>query len=261
MPAESTPAAAIELAALVGFLDELLDPDSIPDHCPNGLQVEGRSRVRRLVTGVSACAELFREARRREADAVLVHHGLFWRGTSRALIGIQYHRVVELIRGELSLIAYHLPLDRHAEVGNNAVAAQRLGLVDRKPFGKLEDQEIGIAGQLETAARREEIVERVAALYRRDPLVFAFGDDAICRVAIVSGAGSRFVEAASAAGIDLFVTGEVEEWTMNQARELGINVVAAGHYATERLGVQALGQVLQRRFDLAVDFVDIPNPV
>lgn len=252
---------SVELATLVAFLDSYLEIGEVDDYGPNGLQVEGRSAVSRVVTGVSACADLFAAAREREADAVVVHHGLFWEGAPRTLTGIQMRRVAALIQGGLSLLAYHLPLDRHAKIGNNAVAARQLELVDSRPFGDLRGSSIGVVGRFETPRSRSAVVEQLAELYLQDPLVFGFGTDEISTVAIVSGGGSRFLECAVDDQVDLFVTGEAEEWTMNQARELGMNFVAAGHHATERLGVQELGSLVKRRFGIAADFVDIPNPV
>lgn len=258
---ETSDAPAVGLPELVSFLDHYLDIDAVEDYCPNGLQVEGRSPVRRVVTGVSACQELFRIARQRDADAIIVHHGLFWRDTPRTLTGLQYERVAELIRGELSLLAYHLPLDRHPVIGNNATAAARLELVDQVPFGKVDGIGIGVAGRLPSPTSRSRLLEQIGSLYRREPLVFPDGPEHVEHVALVSGAGSGFLEEAAANRIDLFITGEAAEWTMHQAREYRLNVVAAGHHATERLGVEAVAGLLQERFGIVAEFVDIPNPI
>lgn len=246
---------------LVAYLDNYLEAGEGTDYCPNGLQVEGRSTIRRLVTGVSACLELFEQARRTGADAVLVHHGIFWRGDSPALTGVQYRRVRELIDGEISLIAYHLPLDRHLEVGNNAVAARALGLEHVEAFCQYEGLPLGVRGRFVDPLPRREVFRSLAELFGQEPQVFAYGKDPVSTVALVSGAGGRCFHASIAEDLDLFITGESEEWVMNLAKESTANFVAAGHYATERLGVQALGRRIQQEFGIDVEFVDLPNPV
>lgn len=256
----STPA-TVDRDSLIAYLDSYLDVGTGRDYCPNGLQVEGRARIRRIVTGVSACIELFQQARRLEADALIVHHGIFWRGDEPVLTGVQRQRVAELIRGELNLLAYHLPLDRHPEVGNNAVAARRLGLDRLGRFAEHDGLPVGFKGVLPEPAGTEEVVARVARLYDREPLVFAYGPPTIRSIGILSGAGGRAFHEAIAEGLDLFVTGEADEWTMNLAREAGRHFIAAGHYATERLGVRALADHLHGQLEVEVEFVDIPNPV
>jgi dinuclear metal center YbgI/SA1388 family protein len=254
-------AAAVDRDELVAYLDDFLDAGAGKDFCPNGLQVEGRGRIGRLVTGVSACLPLFAAARERGADAVLVHHGLFWDGAPRRLTGVQYRRVAELIRGDLNLLAYHLPLDRHPEVGNNAVAARGLGLVDTTGFGDYGGLPVGVAGRFPEPLAAAELVDRCRRLFGQEPLAFACGPDPLSTVGIISGSAEREVHDALARGLDAFITGEVTEWVMNLVREAGIHYLACGHYATERLGIQALGDHLARRFGLAVEFVDVPNPV
>jgi len=246
---------------LVRYLDQYLEIDRGTDYCPNGLQVEGRSRISRIVTGVSACLELFQIARRSEANAVLVHHGLFWRGDPAPLTGIQYQRIAELVRGEMSLLAYHLPLDRHLEVGNNAVAARDLGLSDILPFCDHEGLPLGVHGRFAKPLARDRVLTSLAEMFGQDPQVFAHGPEQIQSIGFVSGAGGRCFQAAIAAELDLFVTGEAEEWTMNLAKESRANFAAAGHYATERLGIRALGDKLHQDFGIDVKFVDLPNPI
>ena len=254
-------AASIALPDLVDYLDRLLEAGRGRDVCPNGLQVEGRSPVRRLVTGVSACRALFEAARRLRADAVLVHHGLFWRGDPQTLTGVQYGRVAELVRGELGLLAYHLPLDRHPELGNNALACRALGLVDLEPFGTLGGEEWGFRGRFAEPRTVAAVAELCRGVFGQEPLVFAHGPEGVTAAGVVSGGAERALPQAIDAGLDLFLTGEASEWVMNLAREAGIHFVAAGHYATERLGVRALGEHLAEHFGIAVEFVDIPNPV
>lgn len=246
---------------LVRYLDELLQSPGSHDYCPNGLQVEGRRQIRRLITGVSACHELFVEARKWQADAVLVHHGIFWKGDSQVIGGIQYKRVRELIEGQLNLIAYHLPLDRHPEVGNNSLAANAFGLTDLKPFAFHSGNPTGFQGHFPTAIAAEELVRRCQEVYNQKPLVFPYGPDPVSSLAIVSGAAQRDFHTAIDAGLDAYITGEVSEWVMNVAREAGVHYLAAGHYATERLGIRALGEHAAEQFDIKVRFIDIKNPV
>lgn len=252
---------AVALIELVDYLDGLLDASTGRDVCPNGLQVEGRTPVARLVTGVSACRELFELARQRRADAVLVHHGIFWQGDEPVLRGVQYQRVAELVRGEMSLLAYHLPLDRHPELGNNALAARALGLGELDPFGDLGGELWGCRGRFDQPVQMATVIERCREVFGGEPLVFAHGPDPVVTAGIVSGGAQRALTQAIEAGLDLFLTGEASEWVMNLAREAGIHFVAAGHYATERLGVRVLGEHLADRFGIQVEFVDIPNPV
>ncbi len=255
------PARSVERGELVGYLDELLDASRGEDYCPNGLQVEGRETIRRVVTGVSACRELFAKARQRGADAVLVHHGIFWKGASPVLTGLQLRRVRELLEGELNLIAYHLPLDRHPELGNNALAARELRLEELEPFAFHAGEPTGFRGRFRKPVSIDELIRRCRKLYGQDPLVFDSGPDAVTGVAVVSGAAQRDFHRAIDAGLDAFVTGEVSEWVMNVARESGVHYLAAGHYATERLGVRALGEHVAERYGIEVEFIDVPNPV
>lgn len=251
---------AAPLRELIAWLDDLLDPAAVSDYGPNGLQVEGRPEVRRLITGVSACRELFERAAELEADAVVVHHGLFWQGMPYELVGVQYRRVRTLIENGLSLVAYHLPLDRHPEVGNNALACHALGLEGLEPFGHHAGASIGFAGSLAEPITGAELVRRCRDLYGQEPLAFT-SDRPIRRVGVISGGAQKEFHQAIAAGLDAYVTGEVSEWVTNLARETGVAYLAAGHYATERLGVRELGSRLADHFGIEVDFVDVPNPV
>ncbi|HEV8629266.1 MAG TPA: Nif3-like dinuclear metal center hexameric protein [Thermoanaerobaculia bacterium] len=251
----------VPTAELVRYLDDYLESAAAPDYGPNGLQVEGPERVHRLVTGVSACRELFGRARQQGADAVLVHHGLFWRGTPYPLVGLQYRRVAELIEGGLALLAYHLPLDRHPEVGNNALAARALGLHDLRPFALHEGIAIGWRGTLLEAITAQELAVRCGLLYEQPPLLLGPGERPVRQVGIVSGGAQREFLQAIAEKLDAYITGEASEWVTNLARESGVAYLAAGHYATERLGVRALGEHLAARFGLSAEFVDVPNPV
>ncbi|MCG8458902.1 MAG: Nif3-like dinuclear metal center hexameric protein [Holophagales bacterium] len=246
---------------LVAFLDHFLDAANGDDYCPNGLQVEGREDVHRVITAVSACEELFRIARERRADAVLVHHGVFWHGMPLPLTGIQHRRIRQLVLGELNLLAYHLPLDRHAEVGNNALAARDFGLVELTPFAPHRGLPTGFSGRFPEPIAARELLRRCEEVYGQAPLCFAHGPDPVRNLGIVSGGAQKDFYSAIAEGLDAFVTGEVSEWVMNVARESRTHYLAAGHYATERCGIRRLGELVAERFDLEVEFVDIPNPV
>jgi dinuclear metal center YbgI/SA1388 family protein len=246
---------------LVAYLDEYLEAGKGRDYGPNGLQVEGREEIGKVVTGVSACQELFVRARAAGADAVLVHHGIFWEGMPRTLTGFQYRRVAELIQGGMNLLAYHLPLDRHPRLGNNALAASLFGLEEVTPFALHEGLPIGFKGIFSQPVSPEELLARCRTVYAQEPLAFTSGPAMIRSLGIVSGGAQRELYQAIAEGLDAYVTGEVSEWVMNVAREAGIHYLAAGHYATERLGIHALGEHLRERFGLAVEFIDVPNPV
>ncbi len=253
--------ATIDRTQLLHYLDAFLEGQKGRDYGPNGLQVEGRAEIRKVVTGVSACQELFERARELGADAVLVHHGLFWEGTPRTLTGFRFRRVAELVRGEISLFAYHLPLDRHPEVGNNAVAARLFGLREVEPFGLHEGLPIGFQGRLAEPISPGQLVALCETVYGQAPLAFLGGPSEVATLGIISGGAQRDLYQALDAGLDAYVTGETSEWVMNVAREAGIHYLGAGHYATERLGVQALGEHLRLRLGIEVEFVDVPNPV
>jgi len=260
-PGSSDTARPLPLAELVAYLDELLDVRHGRDYGPNGLQVEGRAEIRKVVTGVSACRELFVRAREAGADTILVHHGLFWDWMPRQLTGFHFERVAELIRSGISLLGYHLPLDRHTEHGNNAVAARAFGLVDLEPFALHEGLPVGFKGRFPEPVAPERLVALSRQVYGQGPLAFLSGPAAVSTLGIVSGGAQKELYQAIDEGLDAYLTGEVSEWVMNVAREARIHYLAAGHYATERLGVQALGGHLAERFGLEVEFIDVPNPV
>ncbi len=248
---------------LVAYLDDHLNADAVTDAAVNGLQVEGRTEVRRIATAVSASAALFRAAAAWGADAVLVHHGLLWRGTDAVpILGATRERFRLLLQEEINLIAYHLPLDRHSEHGNNAVLCRTLGLEHLEPFGTYHGVSIGFAGVFPQPLARAELIRRVFEATGQQPLAFPpDGEPVIASVGIVSGGAPEIFDEAVAAGLDAFVTGEAREWVLHRAAEEGVTFIAAGHYATERFGVQALGDHLSTRFDLEVRFFDFPNPV
>ena len=256
-----TPAGTVDRDALVRWLDAYLEAHEGQDYGPNGLQVQGRQRIGKIVTGVSACLELFQRARERGADAVLVHHGIFWDGLFPTLTGMQYERVAELLRGDLNLIAYHLPLDRHSEVGNNALACKALGLEDLEPFGEAGGQPVGFKGRYKSPIPALELLARCRDFYEREPLAFPSGPDEIETVGIISGGAQKAFWSAIHEGLDAFITGEVSEWVMNVARETKTHYLSCGHYATEVCGIKRLGELVAERFGVEVEFVDLPNPV
>jgi dinuclear metal center YbgI/SA1388 family protein len=240
----------------------LLRPDDYADYGPNGLQVPGREEVRTVVTGVSASAELFARAREAGADLVLVHHGLFWAGPPRPLDRAAKARLQALFDADIGLVAYHLPLDGHPEVGNNALLARELGAQDVAPFAAVKGAAIGVRARFASGGLpASELVGRVRAVTGREPLAFLAGPDPVHTIGIVSGAGADHLEDAIAEGLDAFLTGEPAERVMTRAQEAGVHFLAAGHYATETFGVRALGQLLAERFGVRHVFVDVPNPI
>jgi dinuclear metal center YbgI/SA1388 family protein len=242
--------------AIVAYANELLDVASWPEFAPPGLQVVGVAEVSTLVTGVSASKELFERAAAAEAQMVLVHHGLFWRNEPLVVDRRLRGRLEALFGAELSLVAYHLALDAHPELGNSAQLAARLGVAVDGPFAGL-----GVGGRLAEPVTLEELGRRVADVVDREPLVLDGGPATIQRVAVTSGGGGYELIRAAHEGFDVLVTGEPEEPNLHTARELGIHLIAAGHHATERLGVQALGDHLAGRFGLTHEYVEVPNPV
>ncbi len=247
--------------AIIEYLDELLRPADFSDYCPNGLQVPGRAEVEKVVTGVSATLELFEAAADRGAGMVIAHHGIFWDGNPVALTAPQARRLRLLLGQDISLAAYHLPLDAHTEVGNNALLCESLGLSRDVPFGAHRGSAIGWIGRTEPPIDAAELIRRTTDATGREPLVFAYGPAEIRRVAIVSGAAAGHLAEAVSAGADAFVTGEPAERVMAESRENGVHFIAAGHYATETFGIKRLGELLSERFGVAHEFVDLPNPV
>lgn len=247
--------------AILDHLDELLRPGDFADYGPNGLQVPGRERVAKVVTGVSATLELFEAAAQRGAGMVIAHHGIFWNGGAEALTVPQARRLKLLLTEEINLAAYHLPLDAHREVGNNALLAEALGLRLDEPFGEHRGNTIGWTARAEQPLSPAELTERVRAATGREPLVFEHGPRRIERVGVISGAAAGHLGDAIAAGLDAFITGEPAERVMADSAEAGIHFVAAGHYATETFGVRRLGELLAERFGVEHEFVELPNPI
>ena len=253
---------SVDLLQLVAELDELLEAEGTTDYCPNGLQVEGGPETEKIITAVSASRELFALAADRRADAVIVHHGILWNGSEAPrIVGSFRERIRYLIENRISLIAYHLPLDRHLELGNAAQLARRLGLEELEGFGVLCGAPAGVCGVFPEAVEAEEFFAAIAEACDREPQVFPGGEGLVSSVGIVTGSAQREFHQAVAAGLDAYVTGEATEWVMHQAAEDGVHYVAAGHYATERFGIRALGRWISDHHGLDVEFVDIPNPI
>jgi len=243
---------------LVSYLDGLLMPGKFRDYCPNGLQVEGSSEITRIVTGVTASQALLDAAVSCHADAILVHHGYFWKGEDGRVTGIRRKRLATLLAHDINLLAYHLPLDAHPELGNNAQLAERLGWIPDDRFG---EQDIAWLGRLAEPCNLTALAARVATVLGREPMVIGDGARTIQRIAWCSGGAQGYFEQAIALGADAFVSGEISEQTVHLARESGVAYLAAGHHATERYGVQALAAHLARQFGIACEFVDLDNPV
>jgi dinuclear metal center YbgI/SA1388 family protein len=242
---------------ILAYARDLLDLDAFPDYGPMGMQVAGSQDVNRIACGVSASLELFERAASEQADLVIVHHGLFWDNESRVVDDRMARRLRALLDARLTLAAYHLALGAHPQVGNNALLARELSVeVDRAFAGG-----IGVGGELQDPSPSSDLIARLARVLGREPVVFAHGPEPVKRVAIVTGGGARYLSEAAEEGYDLFITGEPAEPTLHLARELEIHFVAGGHYATERLGVQALAAHLAERFGIDWLFIELPNPV
>ena len=241
---------------IVSWADEYLDLASYPDYGPMGLQVLGADDVRKIVCGVSASRELFERATEAGAQLVLVHHGLFWSFNPVGLTPVLAERLRPLFKHDIALAGYHLPLDAHPEVGNNALLADALGCAGHMPFA-----DVGRGGWFEAPLAATELFARVADVCGQAPLVFDAGPAEIRQLAIVSGGAASRLPQAVAEGYDAFLTGEPRENVMADSREAGIHFIAAGHYATETFGVRRLGEWLADRFGVDHVWLDIPNPV
>ncbi|WP_428609344.1 Nif3-like dinuclear metal center hexameric protein [Sedimenticola sp.] len=247
----------VDLFELEQYCNALLGTADFDDYCPNGLQLDaGKREIRTVVSGVTASQALIEAAVQAEADLLLVHHGYFWRGEAAPLTGVRGRRIRTLITGGINLLAYHLPLDAHPELGNNRTLGDLLGIKQSRPL----TQRLVWQGALDRETPAD-LAQRIAAALGREPLLIAAGDRPICRVGWCTGAAQGAIVEAAAAGLDAFISGEISESTTHLARELGIHYFAAGHHATERLGVQALGCHLAEKFDLNHQFIDDDNPV
>jgi dinuclear metal center YbgI/SA1388 family protein len=245
---------------LLKILNDLLSPESVKDYCPNGLQVEGKSAVKRMVTGVTASQALIDHAIAIQADAILVHHGYFWKGESPCITGMKKSRIKSLLAHDINLYAYHLPLDIHPKLGNNAQLAKLLGIEDVVSCDEADPQSVVMRGRFKPAISPDSLSELLNTKLNKKPLHESPNDQLIETVAWCTGGGQGFIELAAQKGLDAFITGEVSEQTVHVAREMNIHFYAAGHHATERYGVKAVGEYLQQNLGIEVVFVDVANP-
>ena len=243
--------------SLRNALDTLLEPARFRDYCPNGLQVEGRAQIARVVSGVTASLALIEHAVAAQADAILVHHGLFWKGDDMRIVGTKKRRLELLMEHGINVFAYHLPLDAHAKLGNNAQLAQRLGFT---VTGRFADQDIGFLGKLKKPVPAKVLQSSISEALGRKALVVGPVGKVVKRIAWCTGGAQGYFDAAIAAGCDAFLSGEISEQTTHLAREAGVPFIAAGHHATERYGVQAVGTWIQSTFGIEHQFVDDDNP-
>ena len=248
----------MQRAELQQYLDNLLEVGRFGDYCPNGLQVEGRESISRVICGVTASQALLDEAVARQADAVLVHHGYFWRGEDGRVTGMRRKRLATLLQHDINLFAYHLPLDAHPELGNNAQLARLMGWL---PDGRFGEQDIGWTGSLGQPQSLELLARHAAARLGREPLVLGDPMRTVGKIAWCTGGAQGYFEQAIACGVDCFVSGEASEPTTHLARESGVAYLGIGHHASERYGVHALGAHLAERFGIEAVFVDVDNPV
>ncbi|MEA2363581.1 MAG: hypothetical protein QOD71_2726 [Thermoleophilaceae bacterium] len=246
---------------IIAYLDDLLEIDAYTDYGPNGLQVPGAGEVSLVVTGVSAQRELFEQAATAGAELVLCHHGLFWEFLPRSIGAAMKARLQILFDADISLAGYHLPLDAHPEVGNNALICAALGLEQAEPFAEHKERSIGIVGRSAEGIPFAELRGRCASAFEQEPFVWDCGPEVVHTVGIISGGAPGDFGEAIARGLDAFLTGETAEHVMADARENGIHFIAGGHYATERFGIRRLGELVAERFGVEHRFVEIPNPI
>jgi len=249
------------LPDIVEFSDELLNVSQFTDYCPNGLQVEGNLTVKKIVSGVTASQALIDGAIELNADLLLVHHGFFWRGENAAIVGLKKKRIHALMMNNISLLAYHLPLDAHKLYGNNAQLVERLALQSVASFGG-DGSDIGLIAEAESSLTAQEFGARLQSVLGRQPThLSAFENKQVKTIAICSGGAQSYFESAIAAGVDAFITGEVSEQSYHLAMESGVDFFAAGHHATERYGVQSLAKLLVEKFSVEHEYLDINNPI
>jgi dinuclear metal center YbgI/SA1388 family protein len=246
---------------IIGYLDELLEADAFDDYGPNGLQVPGADEVRLVATGVSAHRELFARAAEARAELVICHHGLLWHSQPRAISPGLKERLRVLFEGNMSLAAYHLPLDAHPKMGNNALICDALGFREAGQFGVHRGRAIGLVGRAPEPVPFTELLDRCRTAFAREPFAWADGPERVATVGVLSGGGASSFGEAIALGLDAFLTGEPAEPAMADAREAGVHFIAGGHYATETFGVRRLGELLAERFGVEHRFIDVPNPI
>lgn len=240
---------------LISYLDDLLQVSEFSDYCPNGLQVAGHAEITKIVTGVSISQELIEHAVDVNANAILVHHGLFWQNDDPRIIGVKKQRLQTLLTNNINLIAYHLPLDFHSVYGNNIIFAQKLGIEVADAIPPF------YCGKLSQEYSTEQLAQHIQECLGQQPVCIVAGGHKISTVAWCVGKAPDFIEQVANQNIDAYITGEISEASVYIARESGVHLFAVGHYASERYGVQALGKHLAERYQASVDFIDIPNPI
>lgn len=245
---------------LASYLADYLAIDKLQDYCPNGLQVEGRAEIQRIVTGVTASMALIETALEVGADAIIVHHGYFWKNEPAVICGMKQRRIAALLKHDLNLFAYHLPLDVHPQVGNNVQLGLRLQLPDPQPLGAVQPSGLVYQSCLPEGISCQQLASRIEQQLQRPLTCMVPLQRPLQRIAWCTGGGQSFIEQAAAAGCDAFISGEVSEQTVHSAREQGLAFFAAGHHATERDGIRALGQHLAAQHGLEVQFIEIDNP-
>ena len=243
---------------LENHLNQLLDITRFHDYCPNGLQVEGRGDIQTIISGVTASLDLLQAAIAARADAILVHHGYFWRGEDMRITGMKSRRIALLLNQQINLFAYHLPLDAHPHLGNNALLGKKLGLIETGRFG---EQEVGIIGELPQPVTLNVFSHKISRTLLRKPMIIGDSEKPVRQIAWCTGAAQSYFELAIQQGVDVYLTGEISEQYVHIARESGVAFIAAGHHATERYGVQAVGDHIAQKFGIRHQFIDIENPV
>jgi len=248
----------VKINDLTHYTQQLMQVERFKDYCPNGLQVEGRTEIRKIVTGVTASMALLEAAQQANADLILVHHGYFWRNEDARIVGIKRNRIAFLMKNDLNLMAYHLPLDAHPELGNNVQLGKVLG-IDAIDYAG--DDNLVAYGELEVAMTLGEFALQLEVGLQRRPMLIGDKEKLVKKVAWCTGAAQGYIDTAASLGADVFISGEISEQTTHQSLESGVAYISAGHHATERYGIQALGQYLAERFNLQHEFLDINNPV
>jgi dinuclear metal center YbgI/SA1388 family protein len=248
----------VKLNELLHYTQELMQVERFKDYCPNGLQIEGRQEIKKIVTGVTASMVLLEAAKRANADLILVHHGYFWRNEDPRVVGIKRNRLAFMLKNDLNLMAYHLPLDAHAEYGNNVQLGRMLGL---RFNGIAGESKLVAYGDLAEPITLEAFSVLISTILKRVPLVIGDPKRLVQKVAWCTGAAQGYIDTAIALGVDVYISGEISEQTTHQSIESGVSYISAGHHATERYGVQALGAHLSEKFDLTHAFIDVENPV
>lgn len=245
---------------LLNYLNTYLKISEFDDYCPNGLQVEGKENIEKIIMGVSACVELFEKAIEAGADTIIVHHGIIWKSDTPIYRGGFKKRLKLLLENNINLLAYHLPLDAHENVGNNAQIAKILKLKNITPFGKYKNQSIGFKGKCQPRSATS-VINSIKEKINQESIIFPYGPEMVKKIGIISGKAEKEVENAVTEGLDLYLTGEASEYILHYVKEEGIHFIAAGHYATERFGIKALGEHLRNQFNLSLEFAEIPNPI